>query len=476
MSIPPRRDRAAKIIATLGPASADDAAIRRLFLAGADVFRVNMSHGDHPTHAGVIAAIRRVEADMGRPIAIMADLQGPKLRIGTLPDDGIGLAVGDSFTLCLNETEGNANRVALPHPEIFAAARAGDRLLLDDGRMVLRITAVDDGEIGTRVETGGHLSSRKGVNVPDAALDLAAITPKDRVDLDFALDQGVDLVALSFLQSARDVQALRRLVGNRARIVAKLEKPQALDDLAAVVEAADAIMVARGDLGVELGAAAVPIAQRRVIKAARAAGRPVIVATQMLESMIEAPVPTRAEASDVATAIYGEADAVMLSAETAIGRHGVAAVTVMDSIIRKVEADMAADIEPQAFATPVEKGAPVPKAVSRAVREIAASLDCAAVVTFTSSGHTALAIARERPVSPILGLTPDIGTARFLALVWGVHSLRSAEVDTMPDMMEIVHDCVARSGIARAGDVVVITAGIPLRTPGTTNLIRVATI
>ncbi|HNG49202.1 MAG TPA: pyruvate kinase, partial [Plasticicumulans sp.] len=334
------RLRNAKIVATLGPASSAPDTIRALFDAGADVFRLNFSHGSHEDHRARLERIRAIERETGRPVGVLADLQGPKLRVGTFAHGPVTLAEGAAFRLDLErDRPGDAGRVAMPHPEIFAALTEGAELLLDDGRLRLRVERCGPGYADTRVIAGGLLSERKGVNVPDVVLPLSALTAKDRADLDFALELGVDWIALSFVQRAADLDELRALVRGRAGLVAKLEKPAAIASLDAIVAASDALMVARGDLGVELPPEQVPAIQKRIVRACRRAGKPVIVATQMLESMVGAPVPTRAEASDVATAIYDGADAVMLSAESASGRFPLEAVAMMDRIIARTEAD-----------------------------------------------------------------------------------------------------------------------------------------
>ena len=467
-----RRDRNAKIVATLGPASSSPEVIRALFEAGADVFRLNFSHGGHDGHRERYEAIRAIEREAGRPIGVLADLQGPKLRVGTFASGPVMLTPGQPFRLDLDPAPGDAARAHLPHPEIFQVLHEGAELLLDDGKIRLRVERCGADFADTRVAVGGWLSERKGVNVPGVVLPLSALTVKDRADLDFALSLGVDWVALSFVQRPEDLDEVRELVGGRARLVAKLEKPAAVERLEAIVERTDALMIARGDLGVELPPQRVPTVQRRALRICRAAGKPAIVATQMLESMIESPTPTRAEASDVATAVYDGADAVMLSAESAAGRHPEAAVRVMDSIIAEVERDPhyregvdAAHPEPQAT---------IADAICCALRRAAAILPVAATVAYTSSGATAFRAARERPDAPILGLTPDLATARRMTLVWGVHPVRVREVESVDEMVGCAGKVAMAEGFARPGDILAIAAGMPFRTPGTTNLLRIA--
>ncbi|HEY3049805.1 MAG TPA: pyruvate kinase [Polaromonas sp.] len=470
-----RRYRNAKIVATLGPASSDRATIEALFEAGADVFRLNFSHGTHEDHQLRLNTIRAIERERGRPIGVLLDLQGPKLRVGTFANGPVQLAEGDSFRLDLDsKVPGDARRASLPHPEIFAALTDGADLLLDDGRIRLRVERHGKDFAETRVVNGGLLSDRKGVNVPDVVLPLSALTEKDRKDLDFGLTLGVDWIALSFVQRPQDIVEVKAIVKGRAAIIAKLEKPAAIQSLEAIVEEADAVMVARGDLGVEMPAEQVPSLQKLIVRACRKAGKPVIVATQMLESMVAASVPTRAEASDVATAIYDGADAVMLSAESASGKYPVEAVRMMDSIITRTEADPHYHEAIQASHT-----APRPEAadaIGFAMRHVARLLNVPATVAYTSSGYSALRMARERPRVPILGMTPRVATARRLALVWGVHSVLCHEVMDVPEMTEIANQTVLKEGFGEVGQSIVISAGLPFNEPGTTNLLRISQI
>ncbi len=469
-----KRERSARILATLGPASSTRERIRALAEAGADVFRLNFSHGSHEDHAERYRLIRAVEAELGRPIGVLMDLQGPKLRVGRFAEGKVALVPGASFRLDLDPTPGDARRANLPHPEIFAALEAGTALLLDDGKLRLRVDACGADFAETTVLVGGTLSDRKGVNVPGVVLPISPLTAKDRADLDFGLALGVDWVALSFVQRPEDLREARELVGDRAWIMAKLEKPAAIDALEPIVALADGVMVARGDLGVELPPQQVPVLQRRIVRAARAAGRPVVVATQMLESMISSPVPTRAEASDVATAIYDGADAVMLSAESASGQYPVEAVSIMHGIVCEVERDPAWRAGLEASHTPA--AANTPDAICCALRRVAGLLEPAATVAYTSSGFSALRASRERPVAPILALTPQPATARRLALVWGVHPVPFEEVHDVAEMVEHAARAALTLGFGRAGDAVVVIAGVPFGQRGSTNLLHVARI
>ena len=469
-----RRNRQARILATLGPASAEPERIRALFARGADVFRLNFSHGTHADHAARVQTIRAIEQEAGRPIGILLDLQGPKLRIGMLAGGSVQLTSGQAFRLDLDLVPGDATRAPLPHPEIFAALTAGTELLIDDGKLRLRVERCDAASADTTVLVGGTLSDRKGVNVPGVVLPISPLTAKDRADLEFGLTLGVDWVALSFVQRPEDLVEARALIGDQAWLMAKLEKPSAIDSLGAIIAQADGVMVARGDLGVELPAQRVPVLQRRIVRAARRAGKPVVVATQMLESMIQSPVPTRAEASDVATAIYDGADAVMLSAESASGQYPLEAVAMMDSIIREVESDQVWRDSLNALRAPGETTAP--DAICGALRAVTVQLGPAATVAFTSSGFSALRAARERPPVPILGLTPHIGTARRLALVWGVHPLPFEEIHNVDEMVTHAAEAAVREGFAQPGQQIIIIAGLPFGFSGTTNLLHIAQI
>ena len=467
-----RRHRKAKIVATLGPSSSDTDTIRALFMAGADVFRLNFSHGTHEEHQWRYELIRQVELETHRPIGTLADLQGPKLRVGRFAGGHVTLKPGQKFRLDLDPAMGDENRASLPHPEIFAACGAGTRLLLDDGRLTLEVQSCGKDFAETIVRVGGKLSDHKGVNLPGVLLPISALTAKDRKDLQFALDLGCDWIALSFVQRPEDVAEARRLIAGRAAVLIKLEKPAAIDRLEELVDLADAVMVARGDLGVEMSPEDVPILQKRIISVCRERGKPVIVATQMLESMISAPQPTRAEASDVATAIYDGADAVMLSAETAAGRYPTEAVAMMDRIIARVERDpayarimLAQNPEPETTAA---------DAISAAAAQVAHTVSAAVIVTYTTSGSTTLRVARERPEAPILCLTSARETARRLALVWGTHCVESPDVASFSEMVDKACNIARTEGIAEPGQRVVVTAGVPFGTPGSTNVLRIA--
>lgn len=469
-----RRKRSARILATLGPASSSHEQIRALAEGGADVFRLNFSHGSHADHAERLRIIREVERELGRPIGVLMDLQGPKLRVGKMIGGKVMLEAGQSFRLDLDPAPGDTSRASLPHPEIFAALETGTDLLLDDGKLRLRVKAFGPDFADTTVMVGGPLSDRKGVNVPGVLLPISPLTPKDRDDLAFGLALDIDWVALSFVQRPQDIREARELIGDRAWIMAKLEKPAAIEHLDEIVALADGVMVARGDLGVELPPQQVPVLQRRIVRAARAAGRPVVVATQMLESMITAPVPTRAEASDVATAIYDGADAVMLSAESASGQYPVEAVTIMDRIICEVEHDPAWRRGLEASHTPA--AANTPDAICCALRRVAELLAPAATVAFTTSGFSSLRASRERPATPILALTPKLATARRLTIAWGVHPVPFEEVGDIGEMVAHAASAALDNGFARTGDCVVVIAGLPFGRSGSTNLLHVARV
>lgn len=471
-----RRTRNAKIVATLGPASSDKDTVRRLFLAGVDVFRLNFSHGSADDHRARFANLRELEQETGRPIGILADLQGPKLRVGTFAEGPVMLVEGAAFRLDLDPAPGNAQRAGLPHPEIFAALVPGAELLLDDGKLRLVVERCGADFAETRVVVGGKLSERKGVNVPGVVLPITALTAKDRRDLALALELGADWIALSFVQRPEDVSEARALIGDRAAIVSKLEKPSAIERLDEIVALSDAVMVARGDLGVELPAERVPAIQKRIVRSCRRFGKPVIVATQMLESMIDSPVPTRAEASDVATAIYDGADAVMLSAESASGKFPIEAVLMMNRIIEQVEGDPQYRQLIDASHTSARPGGDVAEAVCCAMRRAVSLLQASAIVCYTSSGHTSLRAARERPECPVLSLTPSMAVARRLALVWGVHSVHVPDVRDVNQMVEQACEVARRERFAESGQTIVAIAGMPFGTPGTTNLMRIATV
>lgn len=469
-----RRLRRIKILATLGPSSSDSAVIRRLFEAGADLFRINMSHTSHDKMRELVAAIRNVESSYGRPIGILVDLQGPKLRLGAFGNGPVQLNNGASFVLDNDAAPGTVHRVHLPHPEILAALRPGHALLLDDGKVRLIVEEASPERAVTRVVIGGKMSDRKGVSLPDTDLPMSAMTAKDRADLDAALKADVDWIALSFVQRPEDVLEAKKLVRGRASVMSKIEKPQAIERIDEIIELSDALMVARGDLGVEMPLEAVPGLQKQLIRACRRAGKPVVVATQMLESMISAPVPTRAEVSDVATAVFEGADAVMLSAESASGAYPVEAVSTMASIASKVERDPHyPGIIYAQRSTPEATGA---DAISLAARQIAETLKLSAIVCYTSSGTTGLRAARERPDVPVLALSPVIETARRLSVVWGLHCVVTGDAEDLDDMVNRACRIVVTEEFGKPGDRIIISAGVPLRTPGATNMLRIAYI
>ncbi|MBE7620780.1 pyruvate kinase [Komagataeibacter sp. FXV2] len=470
--------RRTKIVATLGPATSSYATIRALADAGVNVFRLNFSHGLHAEHAQRHATIRAVEAELQRPLGVLADLQGPKLRVGTFAEGSVTLRPGAMFSLDLDARPGDETRVHLPHPEIIEAAATGSSLLLDDGRLRLEVCEKGADHLLTQVMVGGPLSDRKGVNVPDVVLPIPAITEKDRADLAFALELGVEYIGLSFVQRPEDVREARELVEGQAWILTKLEKPQAMECVDEVIALSDVVMVARGDLGVELPPEQVPVAQKQIIRIARRMGRPVIIATQMLESMVHAPTPTRAEASDVATAVFDGADAVMLSAETAVGDYPREAVAMMDRIVRSVEGDAGWNLTMQA-ATPPPVDSTVADAIAAASRQVAVSVDAPVIVAFTLAGRTALRISRERPDCAIIGLTPTDEIARRLCVAWGVVALSAGQEVPVYGIETVVDQALEAATLSRCagpGDAVVIAAGLPFGVTGSTNTLRVARV
>ena len=467
-----RRLRRTKIVATLGPASGNRQTIARLFAAGADMFRINMSHSSHDRMRELVGAIRDVEKDNNRPIGILVDLQGPKLRVGSFANGSVPLDKGATFLFDLDSAPGSANRVHLPHPEIFAGIKPGHVLLLDDGKIRLIATETDKTRIAARVEVGGKLSDRKGVSLPDTVIPFSALTPKDRSDLDAALDAGIDWIGLLFIQRPDDIAEAKKIARGRAAVMAKIEKPAAVSRIDEIMEVTDALMVARGDLGVEMPLEKVPGIQKQLTRAARRAGKPVVVATQMLESMISSPVPTRAEVSDVATAIFDGADAVMLSAESAAGKYPVEAVTTMNRIAEEVESeDTYHRIMAMQHAEPEPTGA---DAIAAAARQIADTLELSAIVCWTSSGSTGLRVARERPQVPIVAISPNVGTGRKLSVAWGIHCIVAEDARDQDDMVERACRLAFKDGFAKAGRRIIIVAGLPLGTPGATNMIRIA--
>ena len=467
-----RRQRRTKIVATLGPASSERSVIEALFQAGADVFRINMSHTAPARARELLAVVRAIEEDYSRPIGVLADLQGPKLRIGNFTDEAVTLSKGAQFVLDSDPSPGNAARVHLPHPEILGALEPHHTLLLDDGKVRLTALEASAERAVTRVEVGGRLASRKGVSLPDTVIPFSAMTAKDHSDLEAVLDAGVDWIGLSFIQRPEDIAEAKKITRGRAAVLSKIEKPQAVSRLSELLDFTDALMVARGDLGVELPLEKVPGIQKQITRTARRAGKPGVVATQMLESMIANPVPTRAEVSDVATAVFEGADAVMLSAESAAGQYPVEAVAMMNRIVEEVESDPTyrTIIEAQR-AEPEATGS---EAIAAAARQIAATLDLSAIVCWTSSGSTALRVARERPRSPIVAISPNLSTGRKLSLVWGVHCIVAEDAHDQDDMVDRACRLAFRDGFSRSGQRIIIVAGVPLGTPGATNMVRIA--
>ena len=467
-----RRKRAAKIVSTLGPSSSTPEVINELFNAGVDVFRLNFSHGTHAEHKNRYDIIRKIEAKSKRPIGIIADLQGPKIRVDKFSESNVELVSGSKYILDSDrDILGDINRVSISNPEIYSCLKAGAELLLDDGKVKLIVEENKGLSVNTKVLVGGVLSDHKGVNIPGAILPMSPLTAKDLKDLEFALNIGVDWIALSFVQRPEDVQEARELVTGQAGILTKLEKPLAIEALDEIVELSDALMVARGDLGVEAPPEDVPGLQKRIIRSASTRGKPVIVATQMLESMINFPSPTRAEAGDVATAVFEGADAVMLSAETAAGSYPLEAVSIMDRIIRSAEQDEHYGLISVKDYKKIRKTDA--DAITLAAKQVAEMLEVAAIVTFTTTGSTTLRAARERPNVPILGLTPDIKTARRIMLVWGVHSVKTSYFDDFDRVVASAIDVAQNETFARKGQQLVITAGVPFGTPGATNSLRI---
>jgi pyruvate kinase len=469
-----RRRRKTKILATLGPASTSPEKIRALFDAGVDVFRINMSHTSHEALAQLHGSLRALEKSALRPVGILVDLQGPKIRLGVLAGGPRMLTEGEKVRLVQRATADNATDIPVPHPEIFQAIREQHCLLIDDGKVKLRLLTRGDDWAEARVEIGGEIKDRKGVNMPDTLLPVSAMTPKDRGDLDAALALGVDWIALSFVQRPEDVAELKQIVAGRAGVLSKIEKPKALDSLEGILELSDALMVARGDLGVEMPLEAVPGLQKMITRAARRAGKPVVVATQMLESMISAPVPTRAEVSDVATAVFEGADAVMLSAESASGAYPIEAVQMMDRIAAQVEGGpiYQSIIEAQ-------RGAPestTPDAIMAAVHEVTQTIHAKVIVCWTKTGSTAIRAARERSEAPIVALTPSLEISRRLCLVWGMHCVFTEDAHDLDDMVERATQFARAEGFAKAGDHIVVTGGVPIGTQGGTNMLRVALV
>ncbi len=468
------QSRNVKIVATLGPSSSDRKMIRTLFETGVDVFRLNMSHGTQDDQRERYELIREIEHELGKPIGVLADLQGPKIRCGVFADAPHNLTVGQSFRFDSDETPGDATRVRLPHPEILGALTEGSTILVNDGKIRMKVTAAHGDAVDCTVLVGGPISDRKGVNLPDVVLPVAALSEKDRSDLEFACELGADWIALSFVQRAADIEEAKALIKGRALVMTKVEKPAAVKDFTSILDASDGIMVARGDLGVEMDLSDLPKIQKSLIRDCRNVGKPVVVATQMLESMISSPVPTRAEISDVAGAIYEGADAVMLSAESAAGQFPVEAVATMADVARKVEADPQYRESIDASRTTAK--ASVATAITAAAREVAEAVDVSAICCFTHSGTTARLAARERPNAPIIALTPIRGTARSLTMYWGLHCIISEEVTRFKLAVVSAARAAKQMGIAEEGDRIAVTAGVPFGRPGTTNILRIAPV
>ena len=469
-----RRIRKAKIIATLGPSSSDIKTIKKLFLSGADIFRLNFSHDVASTHIKRFKQIRALEKKVNRPIGILMDLQGPKLRVGKFNNGPIFLKNGKKFIFDLDPAPGSKHRAFLPHKEIFKKIKKGNKILVDDGKLTLIVTKKNSTYIETKVKFSGFISSNKGFNIPNLKSTANSLTTKDKEDLKLALKLGVDWIALSFVETEKDVLNFKKIIKNKASVLTKLEKPVALKNLHKIIEVSDAIMIARGDLGIEAPLETLPSEQKRIINACRQAGKPVVVATQMLDSMVNYPTPTRAEASDVATAIYDGTDAVMLSAETAIGSYPNESVKMMDKIIEKVEGDPLYLSINEASHVKAESTAEA--AITESAKYVARIMSAKAVITYTTSGSTALRAARERPDVPILGISPNLNTARSLALVWGVHCIHTKDARSFKDMVLKAGRLAKKEKFAKKGDRVVITAGVPFGQSGATNVLRIASV
>ena len=465
------KHRSAKILATIGPASSSPDMLKLLVEVGVNAFRLNFSHGSHSDHARSIDFIRNIENETGKPIAVIADMQGPKLRCGQFKGGQIELIFGQEVTIINDNYSDADNLICIPHKELFEVLKPGNTLKFDDGKIKVTVKSNDGSIIKAVVDVPGILKNKKGVNVIDAVLPMSAMTDKDTVDILFALSKDVDYIALSFVQTAKDVLDAREIIGNKANIIVKIEKPSAVLDIDSILDLADGVMVARGDLGVELPLEDVPVVQRKIIRKARLLGKPVIVATHMLESMIDSPTPTRAEASDVATAIYQGADVVMLSAETAVGRHPATAVAIMDRIIKSVEGDpefwdyfSISDLP--YFDTPED-------AISQSVCVMSKTLNCKAVFGYTNTGSTVQRISRERPPCRIIGLTPSIKTARLICLNWGVIPLIMEDPKNFDEMLPHIQKASVLYAGLKSGDKIIITAGIPFGRPGTTNTLKI---
>ena len=465
-----KRQRQTKIVATLGPSSSEEKIIEKLFHNGVDVFRLNMSHGTHNDHEKNFHTIRNLEKKYHHPIGILADIQGPKLRVGTFAEKSVTLQQNQTFILDLKNIPGDNQRVSFPHPDIYPHIEKGTSLLIDDGKIKLKVVHTSSEKIETTVEVSGDISDRKGVNVPDKVLPISILTEKDLADLEFCLQLGVDIIALSFVQTADDIITAKKIIRNKAKVIAKLEKPSAIRAAKNIIPLCDGIMLARGDLGVEMPLEEVPAIQKNMVKTCRKLGKPIIIATQMLESMIQNTTPTRAEASDVASAVFEFADAVMLSGETAAGRYPLEAVSYMDKILKATE--KSAHIEMLSYN--ISHQPTGSDAISVAAAQIACTINAKAIVSFTTSGSTALRAARERPPVPILGLTSNKETARYLSLIWGVHAVFTADVTNFHNMVNKACSIAKKQSFCSTNDTIVITAGMPFGTPGSTNVIRIA--
>ena len=469
-----RRNRKAKIIATLGPSTSDSKTIKKLFSSGADVFRLNFSHDVASTHEKRFKEIRTLEKKVKRPIGILMDLQGPKLRVGKFENGPIFLKNGKKFIFDLDPAPGNKRRGFLPHKDVYRKIKKGNKILVDDGKLTLVVTKKNSTYIETKVKFSGFISSNKGFNIPNVISNTGRLTIKDKEDLKLALKLGVDWIALSFVETAKDVLNFKKIIKGKASVLTKLEKPIALKNLSKIIEVSDAIMIARGDLGIETPLENLPSQQKRIINACRQAGKPVVVATQMLDSMVNYPTPTRAEASDVATAIYDGTDAVMLSAETAIGSYPNESVLMMNKIIEKVEGDpLYLNINE---ANHVKAKSTAEDAITESAKYVARIMSAKSVITYTTSGSTALRAARERPDVPIMGISPNLNTARSLSLVWGVHCIHTKDARSFKDMVLKAGKLAKKEKFARKGDRVVITAGVPFGQSGATNVLRIASV